>query len=261
MTSDVPATSASLWPADPASAWAEAVRSPDRATRLSDPPDVDAADAASIADWIEDQRSVLPMFAVVAAAVGAFVIGGLLSGALPRSEPGGVSAEVLWTAGIGLLIASVLLWLWELAGRRRRRTRPPKLIPEVEIVLCQLYPTRFHIYHGDGYRGTCVAIDANTSDAQAARLLTAFGLWLGRVTTDPDAVSRARNEYWVPSGATVFNSEEIFGPEATGGYLVRRPNPPANGWAVLITPRRPAKLVGQLRFADVRQWTGHEWSL
>ena len=72
----------------------KAVRSPDRVDRLSDPPDIDLADAASIADWIEDQRSLLPMLAIVCAAVGAFLVGGLLIGVLPRSQPGGASAEV-----------------------------------------------------------------------------------------------------------------------------------------------------------------------
>lgn len=261
MTSDAPETITSPWPADPVSAWEQAVCSPDRVDRLSDPPDIDSADAASIADWIEDQRSLLPMFAIVCAAVGAFLVGGLLIGVLPRPVPGGAPPEAHWAAGVGLLTASVVLWIWEIIGRRRRRTRPPRLIPEVRIVLCQLYPTTFNIHDGDGYRETCVAIDANTPDAQAARLLTAFRLWLARLTTDPDAVSRARNEHWQPSGASVFNSEEIFGPDATGGYLVRRPNPPADGWAVLITPRRPAKLLGRLRFADIRQWSGHGWTL
>lgn len=71
----------------------KAVRSPDRATRLSDPPDVDLADAASIADWIEDQRSLLPLFAIVSAAVGAFLAGGLLVGALPRPEPSATDSK------------------------------------------------------------------------------------------------------------------------------------------------------------------------
>jgi hypothetical protein len=42
---------------------------------------------------------------------------------------------------------------------------------------------------------------------------------------------------------------------------VRQPNPPDDGWGLLITPRRPAKLVGQLRFAEVLRWRGEAWTL
>ncbi|MGI6877698.1 hypothetical protein [Microbacterium sp. gxy059] len=237
------------WPADPASAWAEAVRSPASSERLADPPDADAADAASIADWIEDQRSVLPLLAIVSAVVGVLLIGGLLIGSLPRPEERAGGAAALWAAGTGLLVASVVLGLWEAIRRRRRRTRPARLIPEARLVVCELHPTRFAVREGDGYRETCVAIAADTPDAQAARLADDDGL-----------ARRARDEAWNPRDATVFASEEIFGPDASGGYLVRRPNPPADGWGVLITPRRPARIVGQLRFAEVRRWTGTGWS-
>lgn len=58
MTSAAPETYASPWPVDPAS--------------------------ASIADWIEDQRSLLPMFAIICAAVGALLVGGLLNTSNPQ---------------------------------------------------------------------------------------------------------------------------------------------------------------------------------
>lgn len=249
------------WPGDPAASWAEAVRSTEPYERLTGRPDVDAADAASIADWIEDQRSLLPMLAIVSAAVGVFLLGGLLLDVLPRSGHGETKDALQWVAGIGLLVASVLLWVWELISKYRRRSRPLRLIPEVRIVLCQLHPTRFHIHDGDGYRETCVAISVDIPNEQAARVFTAFRIWVGRLYEDREAMQEARSVHWSPQGATVFTSEEIFGAQAAGGYLVRRPNLPANGWAVLITPRRPPSLVGQLRFADIRQCTGHEWSL
>lgn len=260
MTSDASETVRSSWPADPQSAWAQASRSPDQIHRLTDPPDVDSADAASMIDWIEDQKSMLPMFAIAASAIGVIIVGGLFPGVLPLSGQRSQDEGGLWAAGTVLLVAAIVLWGWELINRVRRRRQPPQLIPEVQLVLCQLYPARFSIADGDGYRETCIAIAADTSDAQAARVLTAFRLWLDRLHADAGATIRARNEGWAPSGATVFASEEIFGPEATGGFLVRRPNPPADGWGVLITPRRPRKFVGELRFANVRQWTGFEWS-
>lgn len=249
------------WPAEPDSAWAEAVLSPLPFGRLNDPPEIDSADATSIADWIEDQRRLLPTLAIVCAAVGVILIGGLLLGVFPRSGPGETPTSAKWAGGIGLLVVSTVLLLWEGLLRRKRRGRPQPEIPQVRIVLCELRPTTFAIHDGDGYRETCIALDANTPDLQAARLLTAFWTWLDRLHADPDAASLARNEAWSPSGASVFASEEIFGSEAAGGYLVRRPNLPANGWGLLITPRRPAKLVGQLRFATVLQWKGTGWGL
>ncbi|MBA0053359.1 hypothetical protein E0L36_21515 [Streptomyces sp. AJS327] len=102
------------WPADPASAWAEAVRSPAPYERLTDPPDAGAADADSIADWIEDQRSVLPMLAIVSAAVGAIVIGGLMISVPPRPGDGAAKASVQWATGVGLLVASAV----SVCGRR-----------------------------------------------------------------------------------------------------------------------------------------------
>ena len=56
MTSDASETFSSPLPADPESAGAEAVRSPHRIDRMSDPPEVDSADADSIANWLENQR-------------------------------------------------------------------------------------------------------------------------------------------------------------------------------------------------------------
>lgn len=233
MTNDSAEPFTSRWPGDPHSAWDEAGRSPGPIDRLDDPPDIDAADAASIADWIEDQRSLLPMFATIAAAVGAVLVGGLLLHILPLPDRGGLSSGAQRTGGICLLVASIVLWVWEIVSRRRRKSLPPRLIPEARVILCQLYPIIFHIPQGDGFGDTSVAIDADTPDAQAARVLTAFRIWTARLHANPDPSSQARDTAWKP----------------------------ADGWGVLVTPRRPKRHVGQLRFADIRQWTGSGWSL
>ncbi|MFD2757017.1 hypothetical protein [Gulosibacter faecalis] len=261
MTTEPQAPAAPRWPADPESAWREATHSPDPITRLTDPPEVESADFASTLDWLGEQRSMLPAFAVVAAVVGAIVLGGLAVGVLPMSGAGAIPAPALWAIGIGLLVVAVALTVWELVRRMRQRGRDLQEIPPVRIVLCELRTSKFHVHEGDGYHGTCVAIDAAAPDAQAARLLTAFRIWLARLEADPDADIAARDVGWQPRGATVMTAEEIFGPQATGGYLVRQPNPPADGWGLLITPRRPAKLVGQLRFAEVLRWRGEAWTL
>lgn len=246
------------WPADPASAWAEAVRSPGHIVRLADPPRIDGADADSIADWLGAQRSPLPIFALAGAVAGAILVVGLSLGVFPLSGRGGTPAWLQWAGGVALLIASAALWAWE---ARRRRRRPPLEIPPVRMVLCELHPTAFRIHDGDGYLGTCVAIDAEASDAQAATIRTAFRVWLARLHADPDAAKSARDELWQPPGVNVFASEEIFGPEAVGGYLVRSPNRPADGWGLLLTRRRPATMVGELRFADVLRLAETGWSL
>lgn len=261
MTNGTSGPFTSSWPADPESAWEDAARNPGRVERLTDPPEVDSADAASIADWIEDQRwAPLPIFAAVLAAVGAILITGLLIGILPLSGADGTPAVVQWVSGIALMMAGASLWTWEALRRRKRQSEPPREIPQVAMVLCELYPTDFHVHDGDGYREACIAIGVDAPDEQATRVLTAFRIWLERLRADPDAAGRARNEAWQPSSASVFASEEIFGPEAAGGYLVRRPNLPADTWGLLITPRRSAKQIGQLRFADVLRWNTTGWS-
>ncbi|MFI6346407.1 hypothetical protein [Streptomyces sp. NPDC050560] len=63
------------------------MRSPEGIDRLRDPPDVDAADAASIVDWLENQRSLSPLFTIVSAAVGALLADGLLIGLVRRPNP------------------------------------------------------------------------------------------------------------------------------------------------------------------------------
>jgi len=259
MTSRIPETFTSPWPGDPGSAWAEAVRSPEPYDRLPGRPDVDPEGAASIADWIEDQRSLLPMFAFVFAGVGAVLVGGLLFGILPLSGSDRTKESVQWIGGTGLLIAAAALWAWEVARKRMQRERASQDAPPIPTVVCELSTTTFHIHDGDGYGETCIAIDADASNAQAARLRTAFRIWLARLEADPEAASAARNEQWRPSGANAFAAQEIFGPQAAGGYIVRRPLPPADGWGLLIAPRKPAKVAGQLRFADVLRWKNDGW--
>lgn len=244
----------STWPGDPVSAWREAGKSPQPYERLTDAPDLDGADAFSISDWVSAQRSPLPLLGTVF-----FLIGAALAVQLiVRTQTDGPQSWWIWGSTAAMLGAGVVLWAWEISKRRARRIHPP-LLPDAETVLCELHTTGFLVNHDDGYRETCVAIDAAASDAQAARIFTAFQIWLDALQSDPALTLAARSQ-WHPHAATVFAAEEIFGPDASGGFLVRRPNPPADGWGAIVTPRRPRSHIGQLRYADVLRWRADGWS-
>lgn len=142
------------WPADPASAWAQAVAAPVPKARYGDPPSVRPLE--EIAADMRGQRVLGPTIALVFTVVGAILVGGLLAGVLPRSGRG-ASAGVQWFAGVVLLIAGTVLWL---GHRQWRKYEERQGFPPARGVLCEIYPTSFHIGDGDGWCLTSVAIDA-----------------------------------------------------------------------------------------------------
>lgn len=127
------------------------------------------------------------------------------------------------------------------ASRRahaRMRTRPH--------LLGRVYPARsttgtavFRVDAGDVLQDTAVVIDTGIAADHAARLLWAFDAWFTVLENNDLAHRGARLRF---GSATIVTSEEIFGPEAVGGYLVRDPHPGTRGWRLLIAdrPRNPA---------------------
>ncbi|MDV3123874.1 hypothetical protein M1247_02995 [Mycobacterium sp. 21AC1] len=235
------------WPADPASAWAQAVTSPMPIARPGEPPQIKPLE--EIAAKARQQRVFVPTVALVFTVVGAVVVVGLLAGVFPLSGRN-TSADVQWVAGPLLLIAGPVLWIAHRSWRTREERRG---FPPARGVLCEVYPTKFHVHDGDGYCLTSVAIDARTSDGQATKISAAFSIWLARLDSDEQAGSEARDAWQAGGGkgiANVYGSEEFFGPEAAGGYLVRgtvRRSP----WALLLDWRVPGDPAHPLRCALV----------
>jgi hypothetical protein len=235
------------WPADPASAWQQAAASPVPIARPGEPPEITPLE--EIAANVRRQRAFVPTVALVFTVVGAVVVVGLLAGVFPLSGRS-TSADVQWVAGPVLLVAGPVLWI----AHRNWRTRAERRgFPPARGVLCEIYPTTFHVHDGDGHCLTSVAIDVRTSDRQAARIAAAFSIWLARLDSDDQAGSEAR-EAWQAGGgqgiANVHGSEEFFGPEAAGGYLVRG-TVGRSPWALLLDWQVPEVPAHPLRCAHV----------
>lgn len=235
------------WPADPASAWAQAVAAPAPVARHGEAPSITPLE--EIAENMRRQRVFVPTVALVFTVVGVILVGGLLAGVFPLSGRS-TSAAVQWTAGVVLLIVGPVLWI---AHRQWRAYEERRGFPPARGVLCEIYPTAFHIGDGDGYCLTSVAIDARTSDEQAARIAAAFQLWLARLDADKQADTDATMAWGSKFRQRVVNafaSEEIFGPEAAGGYLVRG-TAGRSPWALLLEWRAPEDPAHPMRGALV----------
>lgn len=235
------------WPADPPSAWAQASGSPVPIARHGEPPEIKPLE--EIAENMRRQRVIVPTVALVFTVVGATLVGGLLAGVFPLSgRP--TSAGVQWTAGVTLLIVGPALWI---AHRQWRVREERRGFPLARGVLCEIYPTMFHIGDGDGYCLTSVAIDARTSDEQASRIAAAFRIWLARLDADKQDDTAAKIAWGSKFRQRVVNtfaSEEIFGPEAAGGYLVRG-TASRSPWALLLEWRAPEDPAHPMRGALV----------
>ncbi|MBE5494641.1 Uncharacterised protein [Mycobacteroides abscessus subsp. abscessus] len=235
------------WPADPVSAWAQAVAAPAAKSRYGERPSIRPLE--EIAADVRGQRVFVPAVALVFTVVGAILVGGLLVGVFPRSGHS-TSAGVQWFAGVVLLIVGPALWL---GHRQWRKYEERQGFPPARGVLCEIYPTSFHIGDGDGWCLTSVAIDARTPDEQVSRIATAFRIWLARLEADKEADSAAKNAW--NSGfrrriINAFASDEIFGPEASGGYLVRG-TAKRSRWALLLDWREPEAPAYPMRNALV----------
>lgn len=246
-TSEMSPTELRHWPADPASAWAQASGSSVPIARYGDPPSIRPLE--EIAENMRRQRVFVPTVALVFTVVGAILVGGLLSGVFPLSGRS-TSAAVQWTAGVVLLIVGPVLWI----GHRQWRAHEERRgFPPARGVLCEIRPTTFRIGDGDGHCLTSVAIDARTSDEQASRIAAAFRIWLARLEADKEADSAAENAWGSGLRRRVVNafaSEEIFGPEAVGGYLVRG-TAGSSPWALLLEWRTPEEPAHPMRNALV----------
>lgn len=202
------------WPADPVSAWAQAVAAPAAKSRYGERPSIRPLE--EIAADVRGQRVFVPAVALVFTVVGAILVGGLLVGVFPLSGRS-TSAGVQWFAGVVLLIVGPALWL---GHRQWRKYEERQGFPPARGVLCEIYPTSFHIGDGDGWCLTSVAIDARTPDEQVSRIATAFRIWLARLEADKEADSAARMRGTRGSG----------GASSTPSHLTRSsaPRPPVD---------------------------------
>ncbi len=102
------------------------------------------------------------------------------------------------------------------SGPRERRLQAAR-----SGILCSVHPSDLGIGDADGYytRSTHVLIATDIPVPRALRLLAAFDRWIGGM--DADARVYASSVWnWSGPGTLAYGSQEIFGPEAAGAFLV-----------------------------------------
>ena len=122
-------------------------------------------------------------------------------------------------------------------------------------VLGQRYPARsaagtgvFRVDAGEVLQDTAVVIDTTIAADDASRLLRAFDAWFTVLENDYLAYRGAQLRF---GAATIVTSEEIFGPYAMGGYLVRDPDPGVPGWRLLIADRSRRSVLSPYHRGEV----------
>ncbi|RIQ11372.1 hypothetical protein [Jiangella rhizosphaerae] len=113
-------------------------------------------------------------------------------------------------------------------------------------ILTEAFRTSLDVSYGESFQPAWVLIEARVPDEQAARLHAALDGWLAAVGTDP-ALSR-RISGWFRAGSGLVPSEELFGPDAVGGYLA---GPSRYGHWKIVLPRAGAGPMA----ADRGSWT------
>lgn len=130
-----------------------------------------------------------------------------------------------WTEGSPIVVGRRTSWPGSPASAWRQakaspaplhQRRPtPRTIP-ADGVLCDVFSSPLTLSGGDSDSETRIFIDTRVSGKQAARIVAAFASW---------ASHPAARDAWGPVPLTVFyvviTSEELFGPDAAGGYIAR----------------------------------------
>ncbi|WP_026931409.1 hypothetical protein [Glycomyces tenuis] len=97
-------------------------------------------------------------------------------------------------------------------------------------VVCEVFATRFKVPGSDGWDRTVIGIDARLDGERAARIRRAFTDWFAAVQSDVRTDKEVSKRH---GGRDVLPAEDVFGPEAAGGYLIRQ-SVVGTGWMMLI---------------------------
>lgn len=245
------------WPGRSAAAWAEAedayTASWSWLWQCWNAPDIE-----TLEDFRRDVRIPFPEGCLLCA-----VLGGLAALPLALHAIGPDSVQIqnpTWSIAIrlALVLTLVIALVGYVRGTRalpfasrrahdRMRTRPH--------LIGRVYPARsttgtevFCVEVGDVLQDTAVVIDTAVAADDAARLLRAFDVWFTVLESDYLARRGAQLRF---GSATIVTSEEIFGPGAVGGYLVRDQHPGTSGWRLLIADRSRHPVLSPYRRGEV----------
>lgn len=223
------------WPGDPGRIWAESGGKTVDIARPHPAPVLESVKQAS--QWMDPspfpqaEAYVAPLFWVLIPVV---VIGVLAYGTI--SHPAGFDAGQHWD--LWLICIGVLIWLLITIGvvvhrvrfYPRRRRESAEQVFEHSIV-CEVHRSP---YYFDGGEGTStpgrILIDHSVPDAQAARIVGALRAWVSQEDVEQELGYGTLHEY------RCIASEEIFGPDAAGGYFTASAAE-EGGWVLLTETR------------------------
>lgn len=163
---------------------------------------------------------------------------------------------LLWVIAVGWLVVAlgVLAYRVRFHPRRHRESLRRQLDTGA---LCEVHGSPLRISDGEAGCPTHVLIDVRTPDERAARIVTAFGVW-GERAEAGDAWGHEPN--WIVY--TALTSEELFGGDARGGYLVRDCGAEPGDWTLLSArenaeyPDAPFRDGDVIRIAGPRRASG-----
>ncbi|NDK92179.1 hypothetical protein GYA93_21815 [Gordonia desulfuricans] len=230
------------WPCDPESVWAAAA--PAAAPGRPTPPD--------IGDLDDFRRLAAPGDgavggAVVYAIAGAFFLAVGIVALFFRPDPadadgflGVLQWLIRWYPIAPLAVGAAFLIAAPRSYRRDRADHPHEVRDLYEAatdrgILVEKAGASFRILdRSDGWVDAAVGVDVRLDAVRAAHIREAFRTWFALLGADAQAARHARN---LNGRTEVRRAEEIFGPEATGGYLMRATYP--NSAFALLIPDPP----------------------
>lgn len=174
----------------------------------------------------------------------AFAVICAVCAAVPDSSFISLAAEtrlvLFGTLAVVLAAASAAVLVWDLRTRASAYREAHERFTEHGIT-ARSFLTPLNVGH-EQFEPAWVLIDADLPEPQAARLHAAFGSWTDAVIADPDTSERVR--LWLRTTHPVA-SEELFGPEAAGGFLTG--NLHRSRWHLLIPAGPPERNRWKIR--------------
>ncbi|MGV0834249.1 hypothetical protein [Mycolicibacterium thermoresistibile] len=214
------------WPGAPHGAWAEAHRGLG-VPPLPRPQLPDWRDAEVFADRVR-LRPTTPSPLGTVGVGGFLVLLAVLAGWQDRS------AVLVWGLGsaAAVCLTAGVFWMWWLPARHQHRVRRMHARALVHGVGGHAYRTGLSWHDGEGSPTPIfLLLDERLSDDAAARMQHAFRIWLRRILADRASLSAARQMFTHRWAVPVT---EIFGPEATGAWLVLDQGADDSPWRLLI---------------------------
>lgn len=219
------------WPGDPVEVWAASGGTTADITRPRPVPVMESVQQVS--RWADPSRFphaeafLAPLFWALIPVV---VIGILAYGTI--SDPAGFDAAEHWD--FWLICIGGLIWLLIAIGvtvhrvrsyPRRRRESDQRTF--THSIVCEVHRSPYYFDGGEGSSTPGrILVDHTVPDAQAARIVGALRVWVSQPDVEQELGYGSLREY------RCIASEEVFGPDAAGGYFAAS-DAEEGGWVLL----------------------------